>query len=625
MDLGNTLQSFAVLQRTNENVSNHPFTGSARHDGEVLLTIENSDGIVNAFDKIIAGKVRNGRVKGVIAGLPVGGPYTITLQISGSSEKAVFKEILVGDLWLLAGQSNMADYGMLPSLTRTDPMVHAYYMTDTWGIAQAPLHDTNRAVAPVHGGNPGNKPKTSGGRGAGPGLAFAAAMFKATSIPQGVIACAHGGTSLEQWSPALKKLGGKSLYGAMYERLQAAGGRVAGLLWYQGCNDTAKDELSEQYMTRTLKLFRAVRKDCCNAKLPIVFVQLAGFIANYGDTTFSSRRWLQVRNQQYLLGLKLKNSACVPAIDLGLCDHIHLSNEGAAALGKRLAEAMLSLIEPEKYPGQIKVKSLKIKNKNDAGNAVVELTFDNVCGKLTAQGGAPCGFCLTDKAGNYISDAINCHLSGDRATVLLKVPAIYFSEKYQIAYGGSFQPHANIVDSMNRSLPCFAMTGKPRPVNETAYVEDVLVSKPFYGSEELSELNLPEKEVWEKINFTRAANSMIYVTCPAPEKGSDAKAQRKYYFKFQTELPEKMILKVLFGSDAPFALYCDKKVVLQKSTTNPVVLDEFIHTMELAAGKHEFVVVFASNCGKGWGWCCRFVRLDGRKAPGLLSCCDFIS
>ena len=51
------------------------------------MTIENSDGIVNAFDKIIAGKVRNGRIKGVIAGLPVGGPYTITLQISGSSEK----------------------------------------------------------------------------------------------------------------------------------------------------------------------------------------------------------------------------------------------------------------------------------------------------------------------------------------------------------------------------------------------------------------------------------------------------------------------------------------------------------------------------------------------------------
>ena len=84
-----------------------------------------------------------------------------------------------------------------------------------------------------------------------------------------------------------------------------------------------------------------------------------------------------------------------------------------------------------------------------------------------------------------------------------------------------------------------------------------------------------------------------------------------------------MELKVMFGSDAPFALYCNRKELMRHFTTNPVVLDEFTDKLKLPAGKHEFVVVFASNCGKGWGWCCRFVRLNGKKAPRLLSCGDF--
>ncbi len=618
MDLGNTLQDFSVFQRNADDVSEHPFAGTSKHNGDVLLTVRNVDGIVNSLNKVVAGSARNGHIKGVIAGLPAGGPYTITLQIAGSGEKAVFKNVLVGDLWLLAGQSNMADSGALPSLTRPHPMVHAYYMTDSWGIAQDPLHDTGRAVAPVHGGNPACQPKTFGGRGAGPGLPFAVAMYKYTNIPQGVIACAHGSTSLVQWDPALKNLGGRSLYGAMYERLQAVGGKVAGFLWYQGCNDTAKEERQERYTQDTLRVFRAIRRDCSDPDLPIVYAQLGPFIADQGDASVSSRRWLQIRHKQYQMSLKLKNSACVPAIDLGLCDQIHLANSGVVVLGQRLADAMQSLRDPANHPPQIKVKKLKVKHDKATGNALVELTFDNVCGKLAAKCGEPCGFCLVDKEDNYISDAINCRLNGNRAEVLLKVPEVFFNENYKIAYGGSFQPHANIVDGMNRSLPCFALQGRPGPVNQTPYVHKALVSKAFYGSEELAELNLSESNVWEKTDFCLARNSMIYVTCPVPEAGSDVTAERKYYFKFQIDLPEAMVLNVLFGADAPFALYCDKKEVMREFTSNPVVMDEFTARMKLDSGKHEFAIVFASNKGKGWGWCCRFVRPDGKNAPALL-------
>ena len=623
MDLGNTLQNFAVLQRNDKNISEHPFAGSAQACGEVLLTVKDAGNlIVNGLNKIEVGVAKKGRVSGVIKGLPTGGPYTLTLQIAGSCEKNIFKNILVGDLWLLTGQSNMADSGALPSLSESSDMVHAYYMLDQWHIAKDPLHDTNRAVAPVHGGDPQNMPKTACGRGAGPGLPFGIAMYKATGVPQGLIACAHGGTSLQQWDPALKKQGGRSLYGAMYERLQALGGKVAGVLWYQGCSDTKNEETCEQYFERTRNVFRAMRRDCKNSDLPIVFAQLAAYTANPEDVVMSHKRWLHIRDAQYRLALQMKNTSCVPTIDLELCDHIHLSNRGVLELGKRMANAMLALREPEKYPGQITVKSSRCITDKANSYARVELVFDNVCGALESGNSNPCGFALA-KNGEYISDAINCRLDGDRASVLLKVPAVFFDENYQITYGGSLQPHGNIKDSAGRSLPCFMLNGKKRPANLTEFVTQALVSEVCFGSEELSELNLPEVEVWKNMKFAPAPLGNTYMRCPSAWDKSDAQAARKYFFRYQIELTEAMELKVLFGSDAPFALYCDRQELLRKSTANPLKDDEFSCQIKLSAGIHEFAVAFAANGNRGWGICCRFLRTDGKNAPKLLPISEY--
>ncbi len=62
-------------------------------------------------------------------------------------------------------------------------------------------------------------------------------MVEATGVPIGLVACAHGGTSMEQWNPAKKDEGGKSLYGSMLRQFQLAGGKVKGVLWYQGESD----------------------------------------------------------------------------------------------------------------------------------------------------------------------------------------------------------------------------------------------------------------------------------------------------------------------------------------------------------------------------------------------------
>ena len=63
-------------------------------------------------------------------------------------------------------------------------------------------------------------------------------MVEKTGVPIGLIPAAHGGTSMQQWNPALRDLGGESLYGATVERFRAIWRQSRRcILWYQGESD----------------------------------------------------------------------------------------------------------------------------------------------------------------------------------------------------------------------------------------------------------------------------------------------------------------------------------------------------------------------------------------------------
>ena len=151
--------------------------------------------------------------------------------------------VFVGDLWVLAGQSNMQGVGDLIDVTPPHPRVMMLGMDGKWGQAEEPLHWLVDSPDPVHSGDPKTREERSAQehktrtKGAGLGLPFAVAMVESTGVPIGLVACAHGGTSMEQWNPAKKEEGGKSLYGSMLRQVQLAGGKVKGVLWYQGESD----------------------------------------------------------------------------------------------------------------------------------------------------------------------------------------------------------------------------------------------------------------------------------------------------------------------------------------------------------------------------------------------------
>ncbi len=177
----------------------------------MLARVTRGGRVLTGYAAKAVGTARGGKFEGRLSGLPVGGPYEITLTIPGNvPETLTVSDLLVGDVWLLGGQSNMEGCGFRKDRAKPHPLVRAFYMTDEWRVAEDPIHQLWAAVDWVH--NQGVKSPDPLERGVGPGVGFGQEMHRLSGVPQGLIACGHGGTSMSQWDPALKKEGGRSLY-----------------------------------------------------------------------------------------------------------------------------------------------------------------------------------------------------------------------------------------------------------------------------------------------------------------------------------------------------------------------------------------------------------------------------
>ena len=83
-------------------------------------------------------------------GVPSGGPYRIEVRVQGTTAADSVRNVLVGDLWVLAGQSNMQGVGDLVEVQPPHELVHNFDMTDHWVVAEEPLHRLVDAVDSVH-------------------------------------------------------------------------------------------------------------------------------------------------------------------------------------------------------------------------------------------------------------------------------------------------------------------------------------------------------------------------------------------------------------------------------------------------------------------------------------------
>jgi sialate O-acetylesterase len=291
-------------------------------------------------------------------------------------------------------------------------------------------------------------------RGAGLGLPFAKLMLDRTGVPIGLIPCAHGGTSMEQWSPTLKDKQGDSYYGATYRRFLAVGGRIRGILWYQGESD-ANPKAVAAFPEKFEQLIAAFRSDFLNPDLPFYYVQLGRHV-NYKNQA----EWNAVQEAQRKLESRIPKVGMVPAIDLTLDDTVHISTAGHKLLATRLANQVAHDLHTdlEKFrPYKRGPRPVNAKREGD----VIRILFAEVNGKLVSTGRLG-GFSIHDAKGEPFPAIFRAQIDPrDGNSVVLSVSG-KLPEGATVHYAAGRDPYANLNDELDMGAPAFG----PIPIEQ---------------------------------------------------------------------------------------------------------------------------------------------------------------
>lgn len=460
----------SVLQRDNDGRADLKIAGTApRASANKFVEAR----VVNDKGEPLAGldwkaleRVRNNAWSGLIKGVPQGGPYSLEVRVAGSTALDSVKDFFVGDLWLLAGQSNMEGVGNLADVEQPDARIRSFDQTDRWVLATEPLHQLVNAADRVHWrkDKEGNQKKLEGQeleqyvsnrkKGAGLGLPFAKAMLQRTGVPIGLLPCAHGGTSMEQWSPALKDKNGDSLYGATYRRFLAAGGRIRGILWYQGESD-ANPKVVAAFPEKFEKLIAAFRQDFLQPELPFYYVQIGRHVSYTNEA-----EWNAVQEAQRKLESRVPKVGMVPAVDLSLDDGIHISTADHKRLALRIANQVTHDMHPEieKFrPYKRGPRPVNAKREGD----VIRILFAEVNGKLVTVGRLG-GFTIHDAKGDKVPAVFRAQIDPrDGNSVILSVSG-KLPEGAAVHYAAGRDPYANLNDELDMGAPAFG----PLPIEQ---------------------------------------------------------------------------------------------------------------------------------------------------------------
>ena len=309
-----------------------------------------------------------------------GGPFNLVIDGKNS---LTLTDILVGEVWLGSGQSNMAMNMNQPPLS--DSAKFADY-------PQIRLLRRSSAASAWAVCTPTNVLGFSDVE-----YFFGRNIHLTQKIPVGLIVSAVGGTTVERWlepdfiskDPILSDPDFRtqdSVPGDLYKVNIAplVPMAIRGVLWYQGENN---EGTNTTYAARFAGLIKGWRKAWGEGDFPFYFVQLASWRALQTEPV-QETGWCAIREAQRLT-LALPNTAMATAIDLGEAASIHPVNKWE--LGRRLSLAARALDYGENslvYSGPM-YKSILVE-----GNKL-RLQFNHVgTGLASKDGGALKGFAI---------------------------------------------------------------------------------------------------------------------------------------------------------------------------------------------------------------------------------------
>lgn len=331
------------------------------------------------------------------------------------------KDVLVGEVWLVSGQSNMqwrlfeSTGGEAATAAANHPTIRLFNVSREVGFKKKPP-----PLAVWQAATPDSARDFSAA-----GYYFGVELQKELNVPVGLINSSYGGSQAEAWTPVEYLLASEDLkptvertkiweeerprvraeYDAQIkkwreesERAKAARARpqpspavpdalrdyriaasiyegmiaplipfaMRGAFWYQGESNEAR---AEQYEVLLPTMIRAWRERWSQGDFPFGIVQLPNYRRPWDEPT--DEPWSHIREAQRRTARATKNAGLIVTIDIGEASDIHPKNK--LDVGKRMARWALADVYGRKMPrGGPSFKTAKVE-----GSKIV-LTFEDV-------------------------------------------------------------------------------------------------------------------------------------------------------------------------------------------------------------------------------------------------------
>lgn len=340
-----------------------PVWGWATPGGTVTVTIAGKTAEAKA--------TRGGVWKAVLPALEPGGPFEMTVA---GVDKISIKDVLIGEVWMCSGQSNMevpvgldATMGWWKGALNhkeeaakaNNPKIRVFHVPYTW--KKLPVEDVEKAKWIVC--TPKEAAKFSG-----TGYFFGSKLQAELKKPVGLIVAAVGGQVIEQFTP---KSGQGFWYNGMVAPLLTYG--IRGAIWYQGESNWGD---GYDYFGKQKALIEQWRENWGQGAFPFYIVQIAPL--KYGtDPQSLPRLW-----EAQAATLSLPNTGIASTMDVGDLKDIHPRDK--RSVGERLALWALAKTYGRDivYSGP-HYKSMKIEG------GTIRISFDHIGSGLQSRDGKP--------------------------------------------------------------------------------------------------------------------------------------------------------------------------------------------------------------------------------------------
>jgi sialate O-acetylesterase len=316
-------------------------------------------------------------------------PRSMIVSSSVPEHRIELNDILVGDVWLCAGQSNMGGKPVenAPPEDRRKELLESDY-PQLRTVAMPTLHRETPLPNDASDASLNWKSITGTSRGnSAVGYYFGQAVHVSQKIPIGLVYIIKAGSQVEQWmsQDVLKSIftdeeltascSGARLASGLYNGMVAPVHPfpICGAFWYQGESNA---DNATKYMGYYKSLPAMIRmwRSLWGQNLPVLLVQLPAF-----DGQYPPESWAFIREVQQLCSAVLPNVYTAFTFDEGDSKNLHPAN-------KYFIGTRLSLIARAKVYGEnLECSGPVFKSSARKGKELL-LTFDHVGGGLKNRG-----------------------------------------------------------------------------------------------------------------------------------------------------------------------------------------------------------------------------------------------